>query len=293
MSLFFLLLLGSLAAILTGFAYGFLVHKIGYLKFGIALSILAAFAFGGILHYLTLGLKIRSVLVTALVGLMTGLVFTWAVWVGWIFSLTENQILLLNPYNILVSAINLGAEGVYTVQNSTPKGGFLYMLWILQTLVFLGAPMILPSALLSGRVFSEQSGKWMNEVESFPLMDLPADSFALRRELEQGNFNTLLSLPFSINLQPVCLLLEVRHGGDENDIHVLRVQKAVVKVDKKGNVEFGKSNVTKGVHIPRTVLEALAKKTEEFHQELERLVREEEAQAAAEAARQGTNPVIE
>lgn len=269
------LVLGGFLAILIGFAYGYLVHVIGYVKVGIALSMLAAALTGGVVFGLAFKLRIRSLLLTTLIGFACGVVFTWAVWVGWIFSLSEREVLLLNPFYLFLSAISLGVEGVYTIGSDTPKGAFLYFLWVTQALSFLGIITIMPPAILSGKIYSEQTGRWLEQTDDFPLMDVPGESFALKRDLEAGSFSTLLSLPFSTHLVPVCLSLQVFHGGDPEDLHVLRVQKTVVNIDKKGRIDMGKTNLVKGVIVPRAVVEELREKVVAFQAELDRLEEEE------------------
>jgi len=61
-------------------------------------------------------------------------------WVWFLFILSGWQWLILDPIAIWGALVELGAEGIWTFENTTPKGWALYGLWIFEAFLTIVVP---------------------------------------------------------------------------------------------------------------------------------------------------------
>ncbi|MBC8085293.1 MAG: hypothetical protein H7Z21_19010 [Hymenobacter sp.] len=245
---------GGLTAALLAVAY---VYAVWYIPF-IYVNFLLTVGFGLILGMVLSGLvkagKLRNPGLAGILALVVGLVASYLQWAVYLmlmyhttnvesfgrrlsvahtsFSAETLLALLAQPGTMLATMGAIAESGSWSLFGVTPSGVFLYVIWLVEALIIVGATVIL-ARVQADRPFSELAGEWAEE-ETLPTpvayLDDPA---AAKATLEAGDFSVLAPRPADA---PGHLFarLKLHCAPHDSECAFLSLENVKVETDDKG-----------------------------------------------------------
>ena len=187
---------------------------------------------------------------------MVGLLAVYVSWVGWILAMSKQQLLTFAPGEILSVIAEAAEEGVWSISGSTPTGVLLYLVWIVEALLIIGATAGVAMAIVSSAVFCEPCDRWLDTFETSPPLAVPASADVVGA-LENGDCQPVLDLSKADVSARQFWHIELT-GCSTCDTSDLLSIKAVEKTfDKKGKEQVNAKMVVEHLRIPRAVCEKI------------------------------------
>jgi len=112
-------------------------------------------------------------------------------WVRSSFNLTGFWTILTHPEILFRAMLSLNDVGTFTLKHNTVSGTLLWVVWVIEALIIIGAPILFS---LSGRAttpFSEQNNEWMEDREVEGKLKTVTDPDDMIKELTTGNLKCL------------------------------------------------------------------------------------------------------
>jgi len=234
------------AALLAGALYGVVdyYNPLIYVNF-LGTLILSVIVGGITFRRLTSG-RIRSRIVSMLIGLLVATVMCYGAWVTYIFALTGWDALIVDPLSLLEVIQVVAANGVWSIKKHTPTGWELFVVWLIEAGVIYA--FVLTSALEIQPPYCEDCDERTEpEVSKHPMAQCAAP--LLRDELEGEQYAALLDairtevnprsfLALSINTCPSC-----------RERAFLQISEVTVVTNKEGNDETKESVVVPWIMV--------------------------------------------
>ena len=162
--LFFIV--GLVSTTILGLIYGFVIFYIPFAQLGTLAVIAYAF---GVSYFLTKAVtlgKLRNPVLIALGAFTFSIYAEYIGWVAWIATLAKDARFLLEfffPWDIFSIILQLGTEGVWSIDGSTPKGGFLYFIWLVEALTVIVGITYMTIKSTANMLFCEESNLWVTK----------------------------------------------------------------------------------------------------------------------------------
>ncbi|CAM4411127.1 hypothetical protein SAMN06265348_11719 [Pedobacter westerhofensis] len=112
-------------------------------------------------------------------------------WVRSSFNLTGFWYILTNPEILFKAMLSLNDAGTFTLKHNTVSGTLLWLVWIIEAVIIIGAPMLFSLSGRSTSPFSEQNDQWMEERELEEKLKTVTDPDQMIAELNSGNLKSL------------------------------------------------------------------------------------------------------
>jgi len=157
-------------------------------------------------------------------------------WVRSSFNLTGFSYILTHPEILFQAMLSLNEAGTFTLKHSTVSGTLLWVVWVIEALVIIGAPILFS---LSGRStcpFSEQNNQWMEGRDVEGKLKTVTDPDQMITELNTGNLKSLKDfLPADDLSNDYATLRIYESPGDP--VRYMSVTNISHKADKKGELK--------------------------------------------------------
>ncbi len=194
--------IGISLGIVAAFAYANIIIYFPFIYFrvlapiGYPLALLFIIAFG-----LQMG-KIRNTPVALLLSGIISFVAFYFAWTFWVFALLQGQGnkdvslfgLLTSPLMVKDIVLKIGATGYWGNKEAAISGGFLWFIWIVETVLILLTP-ILWGGLTAGSPFCETCDRWTKEVKGIREFQCVASPKELKKIVRRKDYGTLLTFP--------------------------------------------------------------------------------------------------
>lgn len=192
-------------------------------------------------------------LMAILVGIF-GYYFQWVVFVSALIGQMEYgpgllegiTTLLINPSELWALILSINATGWYSIHGYTPKEFFLWVLWAIEAVVILVAPVLFAPSFIAREVFCETCGEW-NRVESAERKAIPPGEEYL--EPEQVDIESLYFLPAATEDANPYYLLETLHCPLCKTKQGLRASRVTHGQDDKGNPTVETKDIPKIIQL--------------------------------------------
>ena len=134
----YMLVMGTVGSLVLSAVYGYAIYYIPF----IYLNFLITLGFGACVGFLVgyggkLG-KVRNPGMLLIFGLAFGMFAEYAGWVSWIFALSKQQALALQPLDIWAVVMLVGQEGAWSIFGWTPTGASLFAIWAIEAVMIIG-----------------------------------------------------------------------------------------------------------------------------------------------------------
>ena len=157
-------------------------------------------------------------------------------WVRSSFNLTGFWYILTHPEILCQAMLRLNDVGTFTLKHNTVSGTLLWMVWVIEALVIIGAPMLFSLSGRSTSPFSEQNDQWMEERDVEGKLKTVTDPDQLIMELNTGNLKSLKDfLPADDLSNDYATLRAYESPGDP--VKYISVTNISHKSDKKGELK--------------------------------------------------------
>lgn len=221
------LLLGGAVAIGGAALYILARVYIPYDILNAACNFIFGLAIGGMAGQAAIWGKVRNPVVAGVMGVLTAAVGIYAAWVFWLYYRSGGQV-ILSPLDIWGAMLSLAENGDWSVRDITPKGVWLFLVWLAEALIILACGWALAYPRVKDLPFCERTGQWLKNVVHIGPFDIPVDVDAVRRHLENGDTSILKSLrPISITHPENYIEIQLRSS---TMLYLLSVKMVTVQI---------------------------------------------------------------
>lgn len=154
-------------------------------------------------------------------------------WVRSSFNLLGFWSVLTHPELLFQAMLSLNDVGTFTLKHNTVSGTFLWVVWVIEALIIIGAPILFSLSGRSKSPFSEQNDQWMEERDVEGKLKTVTDPDQMIQELNTGNLKFLKDfLPADDLSNDYATLRIYESPGDP--VSYISVTNISHKADKKG-----------------------------------------------------------
>ena len=157
-------------------------------------------------------------------------------WVRSSFNLTGFLYILIHPDILFQAMLRLNDAGTFTLKHNTVSGSFLWVVWVIEALIIIGAPMLFSLSGRSTSPFSEQNGEWMEDREVEGKLKTVTDADAMIKELSTGNLKCLNNFLPADDLSTDYATLRI-YESPGDPVSYISVTNNSHQADKKGELK--------------------------------------------------------
>jgi len=226
-----------IVAVVAGVLYGIVVYYMPIIYINVILCIGMGVGLGYLVRWLAMKQHIRNVPVIMLTGLVAGLAAEYAAFVGWLMPVTDWTEVIIEPRDLSVTLHLAADQGVWGFSKGAPVSGvMLYLFWLAEGLVIVGAATKFAVADLRTTPYCENCGRWLTEQTLIGPFEPIADVQAMRGSLERGDFAVIgdvksLTAP---SADGRFAEFELRDCPTCDEMAVMTVRNVTITVDKEG-----------------------------------------------------------
>ena len=233
----YMTILGVVGAVVFAIIYGYATFYIPfiYLNFfltlGLGIGVGLLVGFGGKFG------KVRNSKMLLIFGFIFGLFAEYANWVSWIFAYSKEEILILNPSDMINMIQLLSENGAWSIFGWTPTGVEIYAIWGIEAVIIIGTSTIVALSMISSTPFCETCTKWVEEkISIFPLTPINNPS-ELVSQLEQGDYSSLKTLEKSDTKIDAYTQIDLLQCPTCQQSNFLTIKSIIVSKDDEGKEE--------------------------------------------------------
>jgi hypothetical protein len=157
-------------------------------------------------------------------------------WVRSSFNLSGFWYELTHPEMLFQAMLSLNDGGTFALKHNTVSGTLLWVVWFLEALIIVGAPVLFSLSGRSTTPFSEQNIQWMEERDVPGKLKSIADPHRMIGELNSGNLKSVKDfLPADDLSNDYATLRIYESPGDP--VSYISVTNISHKADKKGELK--------------------------------------------------------
>ncbi|KQR66949.1 hypothetical protein [Pedobacter sp. Leaf176] len=157
-------------------------------------------------------------------------------WVRSSFNLSGFWSVLTHPELLFQAMLSLNDVGTFTLKQNTVSGTLLWVVWVIEALIIIGAPILFSLSGRSTSPFSEQNDQWMEERDVEGKLKTVNDPDQMIMELNTGNLKSLKEfLPADDLSNDYATLRIYESSGDP--VSYISVTNISHKADKKGELK--------------------------------------------------------
>jgi len=169
-------------------------------------------------------------------------------WVRSSFNLTGFWYILTHPEILFQAMLSLNDVGTFTLKHNTISGTLLWVVWVIEAFIIIGAPILFSLSGRSTNPFSEQNDQWMEERDVEGKLKTVTDPDQMMQELNSGNLKSLKQfLPVDDLSNDYATLRIYESPGDP--VSYISVTNISHKADKKGELKKETSTVIEYLRI--------------------------------------------
>ena len=169
-------------------------------------------------------------------------------WVRSSFHLTGFWYILTHPELLFQAMLSLNDVGTFTLKHSTVSGALLWVVWVIEALIIIGAPIMVSLSGRSTSPFSEQNDQWMEDRDVEGRLKTVTDPDQIIQQLSTGNLKSLKDfLPADDQSTDYATLRIYESPGDP--VSYISVTNISHKADKKGELKKETNTVIEYLRI--------------------------------------------
>lgn len=257
---------GFIAVPVTALIYGYLAFYIPFIYLNILLVFGYIFVVSFVLSRVAFWGKIRNTFIVGLAGFFFGLFAEYIGWVAWIAALAKDPTYLIEfffPLDIISIIVEIGKEGVWSFEGTTPSGTFLYLIWLVEAILVVGGITYNTIKLFSGVPFCEDSDAWANKKSSLAAFAPLANPGQFKASISQGTYSTFNELK-PIQSGNAFTLFELYECDVCRNFYVLNIKDVRISVDRKGRQVRKEKPIVANLLATPSIL-SLIKRVEQEH----------------------------
>ncbi|MEM6393446.1 MAG: hypothetical protein AAF797_11785 [Planctomycetota bacterium] len=255
-----LLATGAVVGIVGGAIYGLAVWYIPIIYLNILLTIGLALLAGGAVLGVSRWTHTRNGGLVLIAGLLAGVAALYASWVGWLWALSEREVLVLDPREIWYVMQAISENGLWSIGSSgTPVSGLaLWAVWFIEAAMIVAGAAGVAFVGYQRTPYSESAKAWMTDTETLPPLAPIADHAAFRRGVEGSDFGILTELGPVPEGTDTFTLYDLISVPNDNREHLLTVTSVTLTANKKGEIQENRKPVVNRLIIDAETRELLS-----------------------------------
>lgn len=270
-----LILIGATGLVtvpILGLIYGYLIFYIPFVYLSVLLVFIYVFAVGFVLNKAIKWGKVRNTFIVGLAGFGFGLFAEYVGWVAWIAAFARDASYLLEfffPWEVFSIIIEIGKQGAWSFNGTTPTGGFLYFIWMVEAILVVGGITYYTLNLFSEVPFCEDSETWVEKKKTLAVFAPLANPNSFKASISQGSFLAFneLKLLHSGNAYTVFELYECEVC---KNFFVLNIKDVKISVDRRGRRNQQVKTIIKNLMLTPSTLSGLKRMIQEQYPDMER-----------------------
>jgi len=157
-------------------------------------------------------------------------------WVRSSFNLTGFWYILTHPDILFQAMLSLNDAGTFTLKHNPVSGTLLWVVWVIEALIIIGAPMLFSLSGRSTSPFSEQNDQWMEERDVEGRLKTVTDPDQMINELNTGNLKSLKDFMPAEDLSNDYATLRI-YESPGDPVRYISVTNISHKADRKGELK--------------------------------------------------------
>lgn len=157
-------------------------------------------------------------------------------WVRSSFNLSGFWFVLTHPELLFQAMLSLNDVGTFTLKQNTVSGTLLWVVWVIEALIIIGAPILFSISGRSTSPFSEQNDQWMEERDVEGKLKTVTDPDQMIKELNTGNLKSLKDFLPADDLSNDYATLRIYESPGDS-VRYISVTNISHKADKKGELK--------------------------------------------------------
>ncbi|MGD0766933.1 MAG: hypothetical protein ABSB42_01790 [Tepidisphaeraceae bacterium] len=234
-------LVGAVAAIVGGVAYGYADH---YLRF-LYLHIVMTFAFGALLGWAParamLTASVRNTGAIVMLSFLTALAGYYVAWIAWLCALYQDLNVPISVTRLLASPqwmyriiLHLNEFGVWGMERGSPvKGDLLWAVWLIEAVIIFTTAAAISRRIARKRPFCETCRQWAAGPLTIASTSV-LDAADLKQRLESRQYDFVPQLPRYGGIAGEYLAWEYYQCPACKEFNALSVTRIIVARDKRG-----------------------------------------------------------
>lgn len=260
------LALSVLAITVTGLVYGLVIYFIPIVQLSVFAVIgYVVVASSLLVKTITIG-KLRNPFLVGLAVFGLSIYAEYIGWVAWIATFAKDTRYLIEfffPFDIWNIIVQLGKEGVWSFDGNTPKGSFLYFIWLVEALIVIGGITYTTIGLTAKMIFCEESNMWVTKKKLLGVFSPLSNPGQTKLDVAQGNLSVFNNLTIAKGNTPRFTLLEVYECDHCNNFHVLNLDDGTLIKDRRGRVSTKTKSIVRNLIVSPAFISNLKRAIEE------------------------------
>ena len=248
---------GLTTSILFGFIYAYAIFYIPFIYLNFFITLIFGAGIGlavGKSGFLT---KVRNKNVMLLFGLIFGLLAEYFGWVFWIYAASEQQLLSFNPSTVIYTMQGVAEFGAWSIFGWTPTGSALYIIWLIEGVMIVGAAVGTTLMGIGSNPFCEKCQRWTETtvLASYlePIVNLPEFVDAL----ENKRLEVLTNLANLKSSGDNRTRVELASCESCDNAHYLTLKEVRTNINDKGEPEVEENVLVENLVIDPATLDEL------------------------------------
>jgi hypothetical protein len=266
--------LAVVAALAIGFPLGFAYAYVMKWLPSVLLRIFGTAAYGLVFGFLITVLmkrgKVRNTPVAGLCGAVAGLLALFLAWNGHVHAVFKGAPIFSSLGDVLTGMSYLYGHGSWGLRGTgNVTGVVLAIVWVVEALIIVGLSALLPFSNILDTPFCEKNQCWLNEEKKIDTLDAfndPEQQAAFKR----GDLGPLVQARPRNPNSAVFARLTLKHSPRCDVFCTVRIENVTLKKDKDGNTGESKTELTRNLVLPQSML-GLITKFENFKSSQEEL----------------------
>ena len=255
--------LAILAAIVLGWplgiAYAYLIKWIPIVYVNFLVTCGYGAVFGGLTAWLLKVAKVRNNPVAFLTSVAVGIIVFYFAWSGYIFMLTDAEMKVASPGNIINTMKILYPLGTWSLRGGEPVSGIMLgIAWAAEACGIILLAIIVGIGLVTKTPYCEESRCWLDKTKHIDTLGPFADPNQ-RAAFAAGDLSPLTAARPKVPGTENFTRLTLKYSPKCNILYTVRIQDATITTDKHGNPKTNVTPITKDLVLPHSMFDLIAR----------------------------------
>ncbi len=247
---------GTLSAAVLGFAYAVIIYYMPFVYINALCTIAFGIGLGFVGAFMVNLTKIRNPMIAGLLGLLIGLFAEYAQFVAWLLPVSEWNDTVFMPGELWAVLKEVNKVGVWGFSSTPVKGMFLWIIWMIEALIIIGASVGIPYLGVVNDVFCERCDAWADDQTTIGPFKPIANPQQMKQDLEDARIVVLADLEPADDETQFSLITLTRCNLC-NELFVMTLQNVKVTYDKEGKPSTDETDVIRNLLIDQATHETI------------------------------------
>lgn len=266
------LLIALISTPILALIYTHIIYYMPFIYFNVLITVGSAILLGFLTGKAINKGKCRNTLIASVLSIISVILMkylTWAIYVPLVYTksyevldmnlaerLQLSLYLLADPAYLLEGLSEIASIGVWSVFSVDFNGPLLYIVWVLEALIFIiGCCLMARSA--AKEPYCEETNQWFKESKGEIKLNAPSDIQQFKADIEAGQMSDFIAMLSDTFADSDNYLSVKFYSLDDIDYGYMSVQDVTKTKDKKGKEKEDKNNIFEYIRVESNVLQSV------------------------------------